>query len=235
MPEESQIMTRMISQNPYSRSGNSAIGPKEGILFSDIRLHLALVLRSKNTHVFRPDLFRNSLEPSVEILEGLANAYSLVKVRFISEQPLLDDRHLQFLPHMAAAVCDLGQGLLIYDVSAERMITPQEMNDLLATDLDATRYEVHVNVVWENELRSGHTETKGLIKKGLPELRTEEAHLDQRVLVQEVMSEAARTLWQLTDMPPQVEVAAYGDNFRLDITQTRTGPFRARIFRMGAA
>jgi hypothetical protein len=235
MPEEKEIMTRMISQNPYSRSGHSAIGAKEGILFSDIRLHLALVLRSKNTHVFRPDLFRNSLEPSEEILEGLANSHSMVKVRFISEQPLNDDRHLQFLPHMAAAVCDLGQGLLIYDVSAERMLTPKEMGEMLATDLDATRYEVHVNVVWEKELRSGHTETKGLIKKGLPEIRTEDAHLDQRVLVQEVMSEAARALWQLTDIPAQVEVAAYGDQFRLDITRTKTGPFKARIFRMGAA
>jgi len=226
-------MTRMISQNPYSRSGHSAIGPKEGILFSDIRLHLALVLRSKNTHVFRPDIFRTTLEPSAEILTALSKSHSLVKVRYICQEPLEDDRHLQFLPHMAAAVCDLGNGLAIYDVTAERMFTPKEMSDALAACLDVTGFDFHVNVIWERDLRSGHSESKGLIKKGLPEICSEDAHLDQRVLVQEVITEAARALWESREMAQQLEVAAFGDQFRVEVTKTKNGPYKARIFRTG--
>ncbi len=235
MPDNEQILTRMVAQNPYSRSGYSAIGKNEGILFSDIRLHLAIVLRAKNPHVFRPDIFRSALVPSAEVLEGLANSHSLVKVRYISEEPLTDDQHLQFMPHMAAAVSDLAGGLVIYDLSAERLMTAKELSEMLSADLDAKRFENHVNVIWEKGSRSGHTETKGLVKKGLPELITEDAYLDQRVLVQEVMSEAAKVIWNANDLPPLLEVEAFGDQFSLEITKTKTGPFRARIYRMGAA
>lgn len=235
MPEQDKIMTRMIAENPYSRSGHSAIGPKEGLLFSDIRLHLGLVLRSKNTHVFRPDIFRSTLEPSPAILSALSASHSMIKVRYISEEPLGNDRHLQFLPHMASAVTDLGGALAIYDVTAERMFTPEELHKELSANLEVNNFDFHVNVVWEKDLRAGHAETKGLVKKGMHELCTEDAHLDQRVLVQEVTMEAARTLWERNELPPQVEVIAFGDQFRLEIIKTRSGPYKARIFRVGAA
>src|ERR1044072_845222 len=90
MPNQTEVMSRLIGDNPYRQGGKNPIGPREGLLLSDIRLHLALVLRSKNPHVFRPDLFDEYVDPTSEILERLANSESLVKVRYISEQPLND-------------------------------------------------------------------------------------------------------------------------------------------------
>src|SRR5437870_8476526 len=57
MPDQTQVMARVIGDNPYKQRGKNPVSPREGLLLSDIRLHLALVLRSKNPHVFRPDMF----------------------------------------------------------------------------------------------------------------------------------------------------------------------------------
>jgi hypothetical protein len=61
-PTQDDVMTRMIQTNPFQRGGVSPIGAKEGLLWSDIRFHMALALRDKNAHIFRPDLF----EPHVD-------------------------------------------------------------------------------------------------------------------------------------------------------------------------
>ena len=98
----------------------TSLPKNEALIFSDVRLHIALVLRSKNAHVFRPDLFEEHVEPTVELLEGLAGSKSFAKIRFISEEPLKDHRHLIFLAHAADAIADLAKGKVIYDVVAER-------------------------------------------------------------------------------------------------------------------
>lgn len=235
MPNQDDIMTRMVARNPYGKGGRSAIGPREGMMFADVRLHIAQVLRSKNPHVFRPDLFRETVEPSAAVLQRLAASHSLVKARFIAVEPLSDDKHLQFMPHLADALSFLGKGLAVYDVVSENLLTAEEFSGLMAADVDAARFDVHVRVVWEKGLHSGHSETKGLIKKGLPELLTEEAHLDQRVLVNEVMEQAARRIWGMEEPPREMELAAYEDQFRLDISPARSGPYRVRIMRLGVS
>src|SRR5947209_2616034 len=126
MPEQDAVMTRMVAENPYSRDGHLAIGKREGIIFSDIRLHVSLVLRSKNPHVFRPDLLKDSVEPTADILSALANSAALIKVRYISEAPLSDDRHIQFMAHFACAYLDLGSGLVIYDVVSEQLRSAED-------------------------------------------------------------------------------------------------------------
>ncbi len=228
-------MTRMVGQNPYNRDGHLAVGKREGIIFSDIRLHVSLVLRSKNPHVFRPDLFKDSLEPSAEILSALAASKALIKVRYISEEPLTDDRHLQFMAHFAGAYLDLGEGLAVYDVVAETLRTAEEYRSVLECKMPATDFDGNVRIVWHKSLHSGYAETKGLLKKGIPELKTDDAYLDQQVLVSEVLEGAARKVWETSEMPQAVDVAAYEDSYKLEIFPTRAGPFRVRILRvMGA-
>ncbi|HEY3782705.1 MAG TPA: hypothetical protein VGL56_16605 [Fimbriimonadaceae bacterium] len=233
MPEQDAIMRRMIGENPRSRPGKPAIGAKEGKIFSDIRLHMALVLRNKNPQLFRPDLFRDHLEISAEVLSALANSHSFVKARFISEEPLIGDRHLHFMAHLADSVASVGTGLCVYDLVAEEIMAADKFGDSLQVDADAARFDIHVRVIWEKSLDSGHAETKGLLKKGLPELVTEEAYPDQRVIINEVMLEGARALWNQAEIPPQVEVTAYGDIFRLLINPDRKGPMKVRILRVG--
>jgi hypothetical protein len=232
MPDQDALMKRMVGDNPHARGGASPITAKEGLLFSDIRLHLGMVLRAKNPHVFRPDLFHQPAEPTPEILEALASSKAIVKIRYVSEEPLPDSRHLQFLPHMADAVADLGQGLAVYDVVAERLFTCADFHELLQRNSDLTGFDNHVQTLWEKDLASGHAFTKGMIKKGLPELETDDSHLDQRVLVLEVLNEAAKSVWETGDLPKELDLDAFHDQFKIEITPAKTGPYRVRILRM---
>jgi hypothetical protein len=91
LPKQEDVMSLVLG-------GNSPIGPAEGLLLSDIRLHIALVLRSKNPHVFRPDLFDDHIEPTAELLKRMGESKSLAKIRYLSEDRLKSDAHLQLLP-----------------------------------------------------------------------------------------------------------------------------------------
>lgn len=235
MPEQEAVMTRMVGQNPYNASGHLAIGKREGILFTDIRLHISHVLRSKNPHVFRPDLFRDATEANQEVLEALSGSRAIVKLRYISEEPLGDDRHLQFMAHLACSYLDLGEGLAVYDVVAETFYTPEDFRELLKREFQTTAFDPHVRVIWHKTPHAGFAETKGLLKKGIPELKTDEAYLDQQVLVSQVLEQAARQIWSMTELPKQVDVAAYEDPYKLEIFPTRHGPYRVRILRVVAS
>ena len=232
VPSQEKLITRMVAENPHSRDGYSAIGSKEGMLFSDVRLHIGLVLRSKNPHVFRPDLFGEAVHPTEETLSRLAKAHAVLKVRYVSQIQLPDDRHIQFTAHLADAVADLEHGTVIYDVVSEQLRTAEDYKAMLAIDREATRFDAHVQVVWFKEAHAGHGQTRGLIKKGLPELRTDDAHLDHQVLVTEVLLEAARKIWNQGEIPNEMEIPAYDDTFRLSLVPTKTGPYRVRIARI---
>lgn len=233
-PDQDAVMNRMIRDNPFKVGHDPAIGPREGILFSDIRLHSALVLRSKNPHVFRPDLFDANVEPTSEDLEALAESKALQKIRFVSEEPLKDDRHLQFLPHMALAVADLAGSKVIFDTVAERLHSVDWLRNELTKSGDATRADLHVRIIWKAGAGTGIAETRGLLKMGLPEIVTEPAQDDQRVLMTTVLEEAARQVWEARSMPLKVFVQAYQDMFELRLTPVPKGPYKARIFRAQA-
>lgn len=235
MPTQEDVMTRMVAQNPYSRRGQSPIGHTEGLVFSDIRLHIALVLRRKNPHAFRPDLFEPNVEPTAEILEGLAKAQSFVKLRYLSEEPLKGRQHLQFLLHAADAYAALADGLLIYDQTCERLLTRQELAKLLKENFDVTLPALHTRVIWSREGDAGHVETRGLRKVGHPELTTPPVDVDQRVLIGHVMEGAIERLWGEPSLPEKVEVDAFDDHFRILIEPGRDQQALARILRVQTA
>lgn len=235
MPVQEDVMTRMVAQNPYSRRGQSPIGPSEGLVFSDIRLHIALVLRRKNPHAFRPDLFDANVEPSAEHLQKLAEAQSFVKLRYLSEEPLKSRLHLQFLLHAADAYAALGDGLLIYDQTCERLMTREELATLLRENFDATLPTLHTRVVWSREGDAGHAETRGLRKVGHPELATPPVEPDQRIIVGHVMEAAIERLWGEPTLPEKVEVDAFDDHFRILIEPGRDQQALARILRVQTA
>ena len=230
-PPQDALMARMMRDHPYRVNGLPAIGPSEGLLFSDIRLHVGLVLRSKNPHVFRPDLFDAHVDPNAAHLQALAEAKALQKVRYISEEPVKDDRHLQFIPHMALAIADLAGAKVIFDTVSEQLISVDELRETLGRDGNAATAEFHLRIVWTRSGGGGMAETRGLVKVGVPEIATEIADEDQRVLLTAVLEEAAKQAWQLRALPPSLTVEAYQDLFELQVTPTRKGPYKARVFR----
>lgn len=231
LPSQDKIMDRMMYGNPHRPGGKFPIGKEEAMLFSDVRLHIALVLRARNAHVFRPDLFEEHVEPTPERLEGLAESQSFAKVRYISEEPLKDMRHLKFLSYSADAIAALGEGKVVYDVVGERLFTAAEFSGLL-DQLDADSPDLQTQVVWKRSQAGGVAETRGLVKVGHPELVTEEMNADQQVLVKAILEGVIREVWNLPELPPFVDVRFFDDPYRVEIKQRRKGPAHVALMRL---
>jgi len=227
LPKQDDIMSLVLQ-------GNSPVGHAEGLLFSDIRLHIALILRSKNPHVFRPDLFADYIEPTPEILAALAESKAVAKVRYLSEVRLKSDAHLQLLPYLAYAYCKLANGKAIFDVTAEKLLSVPDLFALLKQDKNAKRPEVHLHTIWTQQEEGGRVETRGLVKKGLPELVTASIESDERMLVTNLIDEAAKKLWTEESMPEQIEVESYDDRFQILLGKPEKGRSTVRIMRVQA-
>lgn len=229
MPPQDAIMTRMIQTNPH---GAGVIGPREGLLFSDIRLHFGLATRQKNPQLFRPDLFRDRAEPTPEILASLADSVALVKLRYVSEIPIPDFRHLQFLLHASDAVAELGQGKVIYDAINARLMTDRDLHQRLKATPDATGFDINVIVDWAPNDEARAT---GLTKVGLPDLHTPESPSDHRALILQLMEEVARRLWDSASFIDSMEIEAYGDLFSIKLEREMRDLATVKITRFNAA
>ncbi len=230
LPGQDGVMTYVVGNNPHGRP----IGPREGILFSDVRLHVALVLRAKNPHVFRPDLFGGNVEISKETLAALPRAASLAKVRYASDVPLSDNRHLQFMPHLADAYAQLGNAVAVYDAVTEQLWTRDEFHALVGADRDAARPEMQVRIVWESTGTHSQAFSKGLIKQGMPEIISAEAQSDLEALLLTLITEAAHTIFRRGSMQDVERVACYGDTFELTLQPERDGKRVINVVRIQA-
>lgn len=220
LPPQDELMTQLV----HPTEGKATVGPQEALLFSDVRLHIALVLRSKNGHVFRPDLLAPYVDASPEELSILADARSLVKVRFVSEEPVPDRRYLRFLPQAARVVAELGQGRLVYDPVGERLLAPEALR----------AGEAGPNVRWIPAASGGHVETLGLKKLGLPEVRTAPIAADERWIVTEIVGQVAAQAWKEGELPSTTLAEAFDDRFRVELRVERDNVATARIHRIQA-
>ncbi len=233
IPVQQALMDRMINANPHNRPGKPCIGAREGMLFTDIRLSVALAKKSKNPLVFRPDLFQSDLTVDKEIIERLALAQSLIKVRYCSTVPLTDTRHLQFVPHMADAMADLAQGLLVYDVVSENIVRREDFFAALGSNNNAERADAHIRAEWVNDVASGvcHAITKGLRKIGLSDLRSDPVTIDQRTLATSLTLEAAKKVFAQKSTEGTFEIEGFGDVFEIELGKVEEGHVRFSIKR----
>lgn len=232
-------MGRMLKTSPFRVDGKPVIGPSEGLVFSDIRLHVSLVLREKNAHLFRPDLFEAHVEPSADHLEGLSKSVALVILRFTADERIPDDRHLRALTHMAEATAYYAKSTTLFDLAGEKLLTAEELRQHLASHPDATQPELHLTTYWSNQESGGIAATRGLIKIGFPEIETYPTPSDYRSVAIAVLQEAATMIWQGRAMPEAdaegqvpIDVQAFDDTYRLLVESRRTGPLKARILRI---
>ena len=232
LPGQQEILKRLVGNNPYAKRGRSPIGTAEGQLLTDVRLHIGLVLRGKNPHVFRPDLFDSHTNVTSDHLALLADSHSFAKLRFVSEKPMIDRRHLQFLTHASDAIADLGGGKLIFDQVLAKVLTKPELETLLSEKTDQTTADRHVDVVWESDAFGGHAETRGMIKIGLPEIVSASIRLDERFLGTEVIREAAYVMWETGHVPEPWKVHSFEDDFEIVPEGQRNGKLTVRIMRL---
>lgn len=218
LPKTEDLMMRMVSENPHNKPGRAQIGAREGMLFTDLRLHAAAVLKSKNPQSFRPDLFSVSTVPSAEILERLPDCPGFIKCRYMSESPLKDQRHLQFLPHMADAVGDLCGGLVIYDPISEELMTKEEFAQKLSEGKNLENPLFHLRLLWQKAEDGWVAATKGLLKVGRPEWVSAQQDQDQEVLILGLFTKAAHQVFRKPDTPWPLEFEEFGDKFTLNFS-----------------
>jgi len=231
LPDQSKLMDRMISSNPHNTRGKPSIGAREGMLFTDVRLHLAVALKEKNSLVFRPDLFAEDVEPTAEILQRLASCDALVKVRYASEAVIKDNRHLQFLPHMADAIAEMMDGQVVFDHVSEKMWTAEDFHAMLQQTNNTERPEFHIRVKWKLEEDACYARTYGLRKVGLAELKSDPQESDREVLITGLMMRLAFQLVRKPDDVGPFEFDEFGDLFILELGELEDGLRRVSIRR----
>jgi len=215
LPSQEAIMRLMAKESPFELDGRIPITPKEAILFSDVRLDMALVLRSKNPHVFRPDQFGEHIQMEPGLQSSLQSSNAMVKLRYASDRPLSNRIHLQFMTYLADAVAEIGHGSAIFDAKADMLMSRGTLRRLLYDNFDATVPDLHVHVVWKSTPQRGHVETKGLIKIGCAELKTKDVTNDQRIIATSIIGEAVRHIWESQTIPQTMDLEIYNDTFHL--------------------
>lgn len=223
LPKQELIMDQMISSNPHNRRGKPCIGAREGMLFTDIRLHMGVAKRGKNPHAFRPDLFQDDVVPTREILERLADAPAMVRVRYLSEVPLKDTRHLQFLPHLAETVSRLMDGKVVFDVAREELYAAEDFHRFLSENGNCERPEFHIRVLWKEDSLGFRAETRGLRKVGLPEMKSDPQERDTEVLITGLMTRLAFARLRKPEETGPWEFDEYGDAFVLRLGEIKEG------------
>jgi hypothetical protein len=229
------LIGRMVRGSPYGDGDSAPIKAAEGILFSDIRLHIGLVAKARNPHLFRPDLFEEHIEPTPEVLLALSESASFAKLRYVSEQPLSDSRHLQFMAYLTEAAAHYGHSSAVFDLIAQRLFAPSWLQEELRRDPDARRAELNVRVVWLRTERGGMASTRGLVKIGLPELQTPESPAEHRSVICGVLEEAADSIWSAGALEPETNVRFLDDDYRVRVEFQRRAPLEARIMRVDPA
>lgn len=230
-PDQAAVMTRMM--RGWGRHGTLAgpIEPSEGLVIGDVRLHVVPVLRTKNRHAFRPDLFERHIAATDAVLEALNAAESFVKVRYLAESPLADRRHLPFVTQMAEAYAFVGGGTVVFDVLTERLFLADEFREALARTKEGDDATFHARVIWIEEAEASRAETRGLLKIGAPDLRSPDANHDQRVLLTTLLEQAVETIWIEGSAPVPLRVEAYGDEFLFEMGESRNNVVPLRVLR----
>lgn len=227
-PTSDDVMKAMMDP-----AAGSKLGSREAILFSDVRLGVDLVLREKNAYTFRPDVIQHAgPPPSAECLAGLAHAQSMVRMRFVSERPVTDLRHLTFMPNMARAYCRLGGGVAVFDVQQQTAWSAEEFEEMLnrATDLESA--EPNVQLTWVGELEGGHFETHGMLRSGMPELASLAAPADQRVILEAVMRQLIEQLWDNHEPGTSIEIDNEYDRFVCELGYLAPYKRSVRVLRL---
>lgn len=228
LPPQQDLMNRLIGGNPYQRGPRGPINTPEGLVLSDVRLGIGLVLRKKNPDLFRPDLHL-TIQPDASQLQALSESHSLVRLRFLSEVPLPDKRHLQFLIHAADAYAELGGGTLVLDFSAERLWSRAELQAVLKERLDATGFANHVSLLLDAKQC---LVTKGFGKIGLPELVTPPIDEDQETLVRSLVGEFGSMCWGAQQLMKGVDLTHLDVRFTIQPEEPRDGKAQLRILRI---
>lgn len=195
------------------------IGPTEGLLFSDIRFKIGLILSSKNRQA--------EIMTRPEYREAFAGSGSAIRIQYSSESKLDAKKHLQFCVHVAGAVATQVHGLGVLDVVADRLWSVSDFQEALSRQHQATGFDDHVRIEEQDDLTFT---VRGLQKVGVPDLETLPVEKDKLLLAKNILERYSRSSWE--QMEPRNEpIEEYGDEFILLRTPQKPGRESARLLR----
>lgn len=200
LPDQTQMMERVVGRS-------DKIGPAEGLLFSDIRLHVSLVTKAKNPHLFDPTALDPELQESFEFVTDVLNQTSIIRVRFTSNELMKDKRHLRLLPHLAFAYTGLTDAKWIYDKSQQKLYGIEEFAKYIETNLDKAWSQVRIGKTDDGALK-----VYGIEKIGIPPFQTDRLDVDQFQLVEEVLRSFVEQCWRANRLDT-TPIEAHGDKF----------------------
>lgn len=218
MPNQDRLMARLVGDNPYVQRGQNPIGAAEGLLFSDVRLKIALLIRSKNPNLFEWSKLPESIPDHHEFVKDVGSLNSIIRLQFGSSTKPKDKRHLQFLMHAADAAAELTEATWIFDKITGSLRTREELQEILRTNFDVTKPEFHVRI---QESEDQTFRSFGLVKIGIPDFETHPVPSDQMSLVRDILEKYISLSWQRGEAFPD-PIKAYDDEFIL--IQKRVSP-----------
>ena len=227
LPTTEKLMIRLVGENPYIQQGANPVGGAEGLVLSDIRLKIALVLQQKNPRLFEGKLLPESITDHHEFVNDVGTFKSIVRLQYISTTKLKDKRHLQFLMHAADAAAEINDAHWILDKITGTLRSKEEQADILRQNFNVTKLEFHVR------LEAGEDCTfssYGLRKIGISDFDTHPVSTDQMQLVREILEKYMALSWERGEPFPD-PIKAYEDEFYIIQTPPRKGRTLMRIVR----
>jgi len=232
MPEQSQIFDRLMGKNPHNPPQSHLIGSREGMLISDIRLTMDIILRERNAHVFHPEQIESVAMAPGDVTTLLEPANAVIRARYISEEPLPDCRHLMFLTHLADSLADLGNAVAIYDLPGSRLESIPQFRERLQADVRAESAAFHVRSEWVETSEGGKVQSFGLNKIGLFEIQTMPGPRDHRVLLESIVNQIVAERWATRAEPTSFTIHASFDRFLCQATLTPSKEWQVHVMRV---
>lgn len=227
LPTTEKLMIRLVGENPYIQQGANPIGGAEGLVLSDIRLKIALVLQKKNPNLFEGKLLPESIADHHEFVNDVGTFKSIVRLQYISTTKLKDKRHLQFLMHAADAAAEINESNWILDKITGTLRTKAEHAEILQKNFNVTKLEFHVRL---DEGEDNTFSSYGLGKIGIADFDTHPVSGDQKQLVREILEKYMALSWERGEAFPD-PIKAYDDEFFILQTKPKKGRTVMRIVR----
>ncbi len=227
MPSTEKLMVRLVGSNPYVQQGQNPIGGAEGLVLSDIRLKIALLLKTRNQNLFDGRRVPASIADQHDFIREIGSFQSIVKLQYISTTKLKDKRHLQFLMHAADATAEICESGWILDKVTGVLRTKTEQTEILAKNFNVTKLEFHARL--EANMDNSFS-SFGLIKVGIADFDTHPVAADQVQLVREILERYMTLSWERGEAFPD-PIKAYDDEFFMLQKPTRHNRTIMRIVR----
>lgn len=204
LPDQTQMMERVVGRT-------DKIGPAEGLLFSDVRLHVTLVTKAKNPQLFDPTALDPSLQESFDFVSSVIEQTAIIRVRFTSSEPMKDRRHLRLLPHLAYAYALMADAQWVFDQPQRKLYSMDDLAKLIDGQADSLDNQIRIEKTDEGSLK-----VLGMEKIGIQPFETDRLDADQFQLVEEILNEFVARSWKANrlDLEP---LEAHGDTFEFQL------------------